>query len=75
MLHPSPSALPVLRPQDVVKLPIQVNGKVRATLDVQRNIDQEAAVQVRIEAPQNRPFGRARHHMSAWSLTSMEECH
>jgi len=31
--------------QDVVKLPIQINGKVRATLEVQRDIVQEDAVQ------------------------------
>lgn len=43
-----PSTLVCARLQDVVKLPIQINGKVRATLEVQRDITQEAAVQVRV---------------------------
>jgi len=37
--------------QDVVKLPVQINGKVRATLEVPRDIVQDDAVQAAMAAP------------------------
>ncbi|KAF5837837.1 hypothetical protein DUNSADRAFT_3800 [Dunaliella salina] len=37
--------------QDVVKLPVQINGKVRATLEVPRDIVQDDAVQAAVAAP------------------------
>jgi len=49
--EPWPAHDEALLVQDSVQLPVQVNGKVRATLEVARDIDQAGAVAAALAAP------------------------
>ncbi|CAI6001125.1 unnamed protein product [Closterium sp. NIES-65] len=49
--EPWPQALPQYLVEDTIALPVQVNGKVRATLQVAVGVEQEAAVAAALDHP------------------------